>query len=128
MKIFSSMQSDMLRKAELLILRSYMDNIDRLASPGYVQNDQDILRSCAHTVGILHTEFNLPGLKLSVVDVDGTRSQRKKWVHVFEGAHCLAFVAALSGYDECLVKDRSAVRDIFDIIPSLPLLRPFLII
>lgn len=31
---------------------AHMDNIDCLASPEYVPNDQDILRSCAHTVGV----------------------------------------------------------------------------
>ena len=72
--------------------------------------------------------FNLPGLKSSVFDVGGTRSQRKKWVHVCEDVHCLAFVAALSGYDECLVENSYAVRDIFDGISFLPFLRSLLII
>ena len=43
-------------------------------------------------------------------DVGGQRSERKKWVHCFEGVHCLMFVAALSGYDQCLVEDKTAVR------------------
>ena len=43
-------------------------------------------------------------------DVGGQRSERKKWVHCFEGVHCLLFVASLSGYDECLVEDKTAVR------------------
>ena len=42
-------------------------------------------------------------------DVGGQRSERKKWVHCFEGVHCLLFVAALSGYDQCLVEDKTAV-------------------
>ena len=42
-------------------------------------------------------------------DVGGQRSERKKWVHCFEGVHCLMFVAALSGYDQCLVEDKTAV-------------------
>ena len=46
-------------------------------------------------------------------DVGGQRSERKKWVHCFEGVHCLLFVAALSGYDQCLVEDKTAVS-IFD--------------
>ena len=42
-------------------------------------------------------------------DVGGQRSERKKWVHCFEGVHCLLFVAALSGYDQCLVEDKTSV-------------------
>lgn len=44
-------------------------------------------------------------------DVGGQRSERKKWVHCFEGVHCLLFVAAMSGYDQCLVEDKTAVSD-----------------
>ena len=52
-------------------------------------------------------------------DVGGQRSERKKWVHCFEGVHCLMFVAALSGYDQCLVEDKTAVRDSIGSIQSL---------
>lgn len=45
-------------------------------------------------------------------DVGGQRSERKKWVHCFEGVHCLMFVAALSGYDQCLVEDKTAVCEL----------------
>lgn len=45
-------------------------------------------------------------------DVGGQRSERKKWVHCFEGVHCLMFIAALSGYDQCLVEDKTAVSDL----------------
>lgn len=45
-------------------------------------------------------------------DVGGQRSERKKWVHCFEGVHCLMFVAALSGYDQCLVEDKTAVSNL----------------
>lgn len=89
-----------------------MDNIDRLASPGYVPNDQDFLRSRVRTTGITETLFGLPSLKLRVLDVGGVCSERKKWPYVFEGVHCLVFCAPLSGYDECLIEDKTAVRDI----------------
>ena len=89
-----------------------MDNIDRLASSGNVPNEQDLLRSRVRTTGITETVFGLPSLKLRVFDVGGARSERKKWKHVFEDVHCLVFCAPLSGYDECLIEDKTAVRDI----------------
>ena len=45
----------------------------------------------------------------SMIDVGGQRSERKKWIHCFEDVDCLIFVAALSGYDQCLVEDHNAV-------------------
>ena len=42
-------------------------------------------------------------------DVGGQRSERKKWIHCFENVTCLLFLAAISGYDQCLVEDKDAV-------------------
>ena len=44
------------------------------------------------------------------MDVGGQRSERKKWIHCFDGVQCLMFLVALSGYDQCLVEDQNAVR------------------
>ena len=93
----------------LLIFTSYYDSIDRLFAPGYLPTDQDVLRSRLRTTGITETLFELGQLNYHMFDVGGQRSERKKWVHCFEGVHCLMFVAALSGYDQCLVEDKTAV-------------------
>ena len=99
----------------LLTLKSYYAHIDRLFSKDYIPNDQDVLRSRLRTTGITETLFELGQLNYHMFDVGGQRSERKKWVHCFEGVHCLMFVAALSGYDQCLVEDKTAVCG----VPSL---------
>lgn len=45
-------------------------------------------------------------------DVGGQRSERKKWIHCFEGVTCIIFIAALSAYDMVLVEDDEVVRGI----------------
>ena len=92
-----------------LTIRSYYSNIDRLFARDYLPSDQDVLRSRLRTTGITETLFELGQLNYHMFDVGGQRSERKKWVHCFEGVHCLMFVAALSGYDQCLVEDKTAV-------------------
>ena len=100
-----------LRWVELLTIHSYYSNIDRLFARDYLPSDQDVLRSRLRTTGITETLFELGQLNYHMFDVGGQRSERKKWVHCFEGVHCLMFVAALSGYDQCLVEDKTAVCD-----------------
>ena len=95
-----------------LTCNSYYANIDRLFSRDYIPNDQDVLRSRLRTTGITETLFELGQLNYHMFDVGGQRSERKKWIHCFEGVHCLMFVAALSGYDQCLVEDKTAVRSV----------------
>lgn len=52
-------------------------------------------------------------------DVGGQRSERKKWIHCFEGVTCIIFIAALSAYDMVLVEDDEVVRGIQSYLPTL---------
>ena len=42
-------------------------------------------------------------------DVGGQRSERKKWIHVFDNVNVILFLVALSGYDQALVEDYTSV-------------------
>ena len=62
---------------------------------------------------ILFLNFNIEiiaydqGLDFRMVDVGGQRSERKKWIHFFDNAKAVIFIAALSDYDLVLVEDPS---------------------
>ena len=47
-----------------------------------------------------------------MVDVGGQRSERKKWIHVFDNVQVVLFLVAISGYDHVLVEDRNGVSTI----------------
>uniref|UniRef100_A0A3P8UDW9 Guanine nucleotide binding protein (G protein), alpha transducing activity polypeptide 1 n=1 Tax=Cynoglossus semilaevis TaxID=244447 RepID=A0A3P8UDW9_CYNSE len=82
----------------------YLNDLERLIQPGYVPTEQDVLRSRVKTTGIIETQFGLKDLNF-MFDVGGQRSERKKWIHCFEGVTCIIFIAALSAYDMVLVED-----------------------
>ncbi|NXW52874.1 GNAI3 protein, partial [Nyctiprogne leucopyga] len=44
-------------------------------------------------------------------DVGGQRSERKKWIHCFEGVTAIIFCVALSDYDLVLAEDEEMVSD-----------------
>lgn len=46
-------------------------------------------------------------------DVGGQRSERKKWIHCFEGVTAIIFCVALSDYDLVLAEDEEMVREYF---------------
>jgi len=43
-------------------------------------------------------------------DVGGQRSERKKWIHVFDNVQAILFLVAISAYDSVLIEDRNGVR------------------
>lgn len=48
----------------------------------------------------------------------GQRSERKKWIHCFEGVTAIIFCVALSAYDLVLAEDEEMVRG--ESIPARP--------
>lgn len=89
-------------------LTFYFQSINRMFEPDWLPNDQDMLHARLRTTGITETLFELRDLTFRMMDVGGQRSERKKWIHCFEGVQCLLFMASLSGYDQCLVEDVNA--------------------
>nr|XP_006006234.1 PREDICTED: guanine nucleotide-binding protein G(t) subunit alpha-3 [Latimeria chalumnae] len=91
-------------------VNNYLSALDRLTLPGYVPTEQDILRSRVKTTGIIETQFSFKDLHFRMFDVGGQRSERKKWIHCFEGVTCIIFCAALSAYNMVLVEDKEVNR------------------
>ena len=46
-------------------------------------------------------------------DVGGQRSERKKWIHCFEGVTAIIFIVAMSEYDLTLAEDQEMVLSFF---------------
>jgi len=88
----------------------YFDSLDRITAPGYLPDDQDILRSRVKTTGIVETTFPLKNMTFRMFDVGGQRSERKKWIHCFENVNAIIFLAAISEYDQKLVEDEEVNR------------------
>merc|ERR1712066_900224 len=88
----------------------YLNALDRICSPHYVPTQQDVLRTRVKTTGIIETQFTFKGLKFKMFDVGGQRSERKKWIHCFEGVTAIIFCVALSAYDLVLAEDEETNR------------------
>lgn len=88
----------------------YLSNIDRIAADGYVPDEQDILRARATTTGVYEIEFDTGNAHFRMVDVGGQRTERKKWIHCFEGVTAILFCVGLSEYDQKLLEDETVGR------------------
>ena len=45
-----------------------------------------------------------------MVDVGGQKSERRKWIHCFEGVDAVMYLAAISEYDQFLAEDEEQNR------------------
>ena len=88
----------------------FFQNLDRMFDLDWVPTDQDVLHARLRTTGITETYFDLQEVTFRMMDIGGQRSERKKWIHYFEGVQCLLFLAALSGYDQSLLEDVNAIH------------------
>ncbi|XP_072306204.1 guanine nucleotide-binding protein G(i) subunit alpha [Eucyclogobius newberryi] len=88
----------------------YLNDLERICEAGYVPTQQDVLRTRVKTTGIVETHFTFKDLYFKMFDVGGQRSERKKWIHCFEGVTAIIFCVALSDYDLVLAEDEEMNR------------------
>ncbi|XP_006260114.1 PREDICTED: guanine nucleotide-binding protein G(k) subunit alpha [Crocodylus porosus] len=88
----------------------YLNDLDRISQLTYIPTQQDVLRTRVKTTGIVETHFTFKDLYFKMFDVGGQRSERKKWIHCFEGVTAIIFCVALSDYDLVLAEDEEMNR------------------
>lgn len=88
----------------------YLNALDRISQSGYTPTEQDVLRTRIKTTGIVETHFTFKDLHFKMFDVGGQRSERKKWIHCFEGVTAIIFIVAMSEYDLTLAEDQEMNR------------------
>jgi len=86
------------------------EHIERICKTGYIPTQEDYLQFRSRTTGIMEMEFSIESYKFRIVDVGGQRSERKKWIKIFEGVTGIIFCVALSEYDQKLFEDEKVNR------------------
>ncbi|PCH33170.1 guanine nucleotide-binding protein alpha-2 subunit [Wolfiporia cocos MD-104 SS10] len=83
----------------------WFSDLERLFDPTYNPTYEDVLHAYTCTTGKAEMGFKLRKRHdVLLVDLGGQRSERKKWVHCFDGMSSVMFVVNLSSYDQPLVE------------------------
>ncbi|XP_059081520.1 G protein alpha i subunit-like [Tigriopus californicus] len=90
--------------------RYFMESAKRICCLHYVPTKQDILQSRRQTMAIVEMAFCVKDWVFRMIDVGGQRSQRMKWISLFDNMDCILFFVALSGYNLLLEEDGQTNR------------------
>eukprot|EP01083_Nonionella_stella_P009477 27291_1 len=85
----------------------FWNQLDRIKAPNYIPNEDDILNVRCKTTGAVQKEFTIKNTIFAVYDVGGQKSERRKWLHFFNGVQVVLFVVSLSCYDQTMLQDAS---------------------
>eukprot|EP01126_Amoeba_proteus_P054839 TRINITY_DN6769_c0_g1_i18.p1 TRINITY_DN6769_c0_g1~~TRINITY_DN6769_c0_g1_i18.p1 ORF type:complete len:359 (-),score=66.10 TRINITY_DN6769_c0_g1_i18:343-1419(-) len=89
----------------------FMKNLKKFSSANFVPEAQDIIHARERTVGVHETKLcTKGGEELIFIDVGGQKSERRKWLHVFDNCTAVIFVISLSGYYQVLEEDGKTNR------------------
>eukprot|EP01125_Pyxidicula_operculata_P007921 TRINITY_DN2672_c0_g1_i1.p1 TRINITY_DN2672_c0_g1~~TRINITY_DN2672_c0_g1_i1.p1 ORF type:complete len:304 (-),score=45.77 TRINITY_DN2672_c0_g1_i1:832-1743(-) len=88
----------------------FLDNVMRYAEEDFIPTTDDVLRVRVRSAGIEEAEFRFDKKLFKVVDVGGQRSERRKWIHCFDGVTLVLYCASLIGYDLMLREDEKQNR------------------
>ncbi|CEP02262.1 G-protein alpha subunit [Plasmodiophora brassicae] len=106
----------------------FFNKIATIASPSWMPNDNDLVNLRIRTAGIQDQKINIEGLMMRAVDVGGQRSERRKWISVFDNATAIMYVTAISDYDRTLQEDNKTSRlyeslEVFEELCATPALK-----
>lgn len=92
----------------------------------YIPSNKDILFCRRKTTGVTETTFqDKSGVSFKMIDVGGQRTERRKWLKLFDNVTAVLFITSMSEYDQNLYEDENKNRmveslELFEEILELP--------
>ncbi|CAB3400989.1 unnamed protein product [Caenorhabditis bovis] len=78
----------------------FFGELPRILLPNYMPTDVDIVNMRVTTLGVHEICFDYRKYVIRLIDVGGQRTERRKWIHFFEGVTAVMFVASLACFDQ----------------------------
>lgn len=80
----------------------FMSRLKVISKSNYIPTLEDVLHVRIPTTGVVEHSFLIKSITFQMIDVSGQRSERRKWLHVFDDVTSVIFLTSLSEYDQKL--------------------------
>jgi len=89
----------------------FLSRVEEVSKAEYRPTFADYVRVRDQTSGIVVKHFvaetEMGVYRFDVTDVGGQRSERRKWMNLFDNISVVVYLMALSAYDQCLYEDNT---------------------
>ncbi|KAI1727140.1 g-protein alpha subunit domain-containing protein [Ditylenchus destructor] len=101
------------RRSEFYLMdcaKYFLDDLDRIYEMDYVPTITDILFARMETIGVTEIRYHYKNMEFRIFDVGGQKTERRKWIHIFDNVNSIFFIAAISEYDQMMREDQDTNR------------------
>eukprot|EP01103_Thecamoeba_quadrilineata_P017499 TRINITY_DN623_c0_g1_i2.p1 TRINITY_DN623_c0_g1~~TRINITY_DN623_c0_g1_i2.p1 ORF type:complete len:335 (+),score=49.40 TRINITY_DN623_c0_g1_i2:64-1068(+) len=88
----------------------FFSEIERISKEDYVPTVEDLLLCRSQTTQITEVKISVGGYPMRFVDVGGQRTERDRWILIFNDVNAIFYVVALSEFDQKLREDLEVNR------------------
>ncbi|CAP32734.1 Protein CBR-GPA-5 [Caenorhabditis briggsae] len=78
----------------------FFPHLERIAISEYMPTVEDLIHMRQTTLGVHEISFDYQTQTIRLIDVGGQKTERRKWIHFFEGVTAVMFVCSLSSFNQ----------------------------
>jgi len=69
----------------------FLDKIEKIMATQWMPEMDDVLKCKVQTSGIIEKNYQIQGREFNMFDVGGQRTERRKWLQLFDDVNALVF-------------------------------------
>ncbi|CAD6187234.1 unnamed protein product [Caenorhabditis auriculariae] len=78
----------------------FFPELPRILLPNYMPTNLDVINMRVASLGVHEISFDYKKYTIRLIDVGGQKTERRKWIHFFEGVTAVMFVVSLACFDQ----------------------------
>uniref|UniRef100_A0A8R1DZE4 Uncharacterized protein n=1 Tax=Caenorhabditis japonica TaxID=281687 RepID=A0A8R1DZE4_CAEJA len=87
----------------------FFPNLERIAVTNYTPTKEDLIHMRQTTLGVHEISFDMTSHTIRLIDVGGQKTERRKWIHFFEGVTAVMFVCSLASFNQTSEEESKSI-------------------